>query len=124
MSKEIISSLTKQQFLDLLKVNPGLVIIKLGASWCKPCKVIAPYVNTFFASSPSTVVCADLDVDDSLDLYAQFKKSRMVNGIPAILVYRKGNETIVPDDSITGSDLVQLDIFFRRCGKYLGEMPN
>ena len=43
----------------------------------------------------------------------------MVNGIPALLCYKKGNGTYIPDDMITGSDSTQLHQFFVRCGKHL-----
>ena len=70
LSKQIISVFeTRGSFLKLLEVNPGLVIIKLGATWCGPCRKIAPVIEAFFASSPNNVVCADIDVDESIDLY-------------------------------------------------------
>jgi hypothetical protein len=37
----------------------------------------------------------------------------MVNGIPVILCYKMGNLTYIPDDTITGADAVQLDLFFK-----------
>jgi hypothetical protein len=43
----------------------------------------------------------------------------MVNGIPVLLCYKKGNVTYIPDDMITGSDSGQLHQFFVRCGKHL-----
>ena len=80
MSKEIISQFNKRDdFLKLLEVNPGLIIMKMGASWCKPCKVIAPIVDAFFLSSPKNVICADIDVDESIDLYAYLKSKKMVH---------------------------------------------
>ena len=34
VSKQVISIFeSRDEFLNLLKVNPGLVIVKLGASW-------------------------------------------------------------------------------------------
>ena len=110
---------SRNHFLKLLEKNPGLVIIKLGASWCRPCKVIKPVVDAFFVSSPDNVICCDIDVDESDDLYAYFKGKRMVNGIPVILCYKKGNTSYIPDDSITGSDPTELDKFFKRCGLHL-----
>jgi len=48
-TKEIITSFeNRQEFFDLLNVNPGLIIIKFGASWCKPCKIIKPIIDSFF----------------------------------------------------------------------------
>jgi thioredoxin 1 len=120
MSKEIISEIPDRTSLFyLLDHNPGLIIIKLGATWCGPCKQIQPIVNGFFASSPPEVICADIDVDRCMDLYAFLKSKKMVNGIPVILCYKKGNATYIPDDSIIGSDPNQLHLFFQRCGKHL-----
>ena len=107
---------TKEHFFHLLQVNPGLIIMKMGATWCGPCKKIAPVVEAFFATSPPEVICADIDVDESYDLYSYFKSKRMVNGIPAIFCYKKGNTTVIPDDSVVGSKPADLDAFFKRCG--------
>jgi len=120
MQKKIISSFqNRDEFFNLLKVNPGLVIVKLGATWCGPCRRIAPALEGFFATSPPQVNCADIDVDQSVDFYAMLKSKKMVNGIPVILCYKKGNLTYIPDDSITGADPNQLAAFFRRCGNHL-----
>jgi len=93
--------------------------VKLGATWCGPCKRIAPALEGFFATSPPQVVCADIDVDKSIDFYAMLKSKKMVNGIPVILCYKKGNTTYIPDDSVTGADPNQLSAFFKRCGNHL-----
>ena len=119
-SKQIISSFeSREEFLKVLEVNPGLVIVKLGATWCGPCKKIAHVVHAFFASSPQNVVCADIDVDESFDLYAVLKQKKMVNGIPVILLYKKGNVSFIPDDSVTGAAPNDLDAFFKRCNMHL-----
>ena len=120
MSKQVISEIANRDaFFTLLQHNTGLIMIKLGAEWCGPCKTIKSAVNGFFASSPPEVICADIDVDVSSDVYSFLKSKKMVNGIPALLCYKKGNTTYIPDDIITGSDPVQLHNFFTRCGKHL-----
>ena len=119
-SKQIISSFeSREEFLKVLEANPGLVIVKLGATWCGPCKKIAHVVHAFFASSPQNVVCADIDVDESFDLYAVLKQKKMVNGIPVILLYKKGNVSFIPDDSVTGAGPNDVDAFFTRCNLHL-----
>ena len=120
MSKEVVSEIpTREAFFHLLKHNPGLIVIKLGAEWCGPCKQIKHVVHAFFASSPPEVVCADIDVDKSIDFYSFLKSKKMVNGIPVLLCYKKDNATYIPDDSVTGSDATQLHLFFQRCGAHL-----
>jgi thioredoxin-like negative regulator of GroEL len=118
-SKEIISAIeNREAFLDVLKNNPGLIVIKLGAEWCGPCKKINHLVHGFFVSSPPEVLCADLDVDECTDLYSFLKQKKMVNGIPAILLYKKGNRSYIPDDSVTGANPPDLHAFFTRAGNY------
>ena len=120
MSKQVVSEIANRDaFFLLLHNNPGLIVIKLGASWCGPCKLIEKSVLGFFASSPPEVVCADIDVDKSFDFYSFLKSKKMVNGIPVILCYKKGNATFIPDDIVTGADPNSLHQFFTRCGKHL-----
>jgi thioredoxin 1 len=122
MSKQVISEIdNRNSFFLLLENNPGLIIIKLGAKWCGPCKLIEKAVHGFFAMSPPEVICAEIDVDQSFDFYSFLKSKKMVNGIPVLLCYKKGNKTYIPDDSITGADSRELHLFFTRCGKHLQE---
>jgi thioredoxin-like negative regulator of GroEL len=120
MSKQIISEIANRQaFMTLLQHNTGLIIIKLGAEWCGPCKQIKHIVHAFFATSPPEVICCDIDVDQSFDLYAFLKSKKMVNGIPALLCYAKDNQTFISTDSVTGADPTALDAFFKRCNLQL-----
>jgi len=123
MSKQVISEIAdRNAFFTLLQHNPGLIIIKLGAEWCGPCKTIKPVVHGFFASSPPEVVCADIDVDRSFDFYSFLKSKKMVNGIPVLLCYKKGNNTFIPDDIVTGSNPQELHNFFIKCGRLLSDV--
>jgi len=125
MSKQIISEISNREaFFKLLHHNPGLLILKLGATWCGPCKKIEGVLNGFFATSPDTVMCADIDVDESFDFYSFLKSKKMVNGIPVILCYKKGNLNFIPDDQVTGADATELHLFFKRCGKHLDEVKS
>jgi thiol-disulfide isomerase/thioredoxin len=118
--KTIISYFqSREHFISLLEKNPGLIIIKMGATWCGPCKKIKQVVDAFFASSPDEVICCEIDVDESVDLYSYFKSKRMVNGIPVLMCFKKGNTSYIPDDSVTGADPGGLDSFFYRCGLHL-----
>jgi thioredoxin 1 len=125
LTKQVISYIgDRAQFLELLKYNKGLILIKFGATWCKPCQVIKPIVEGFFASSPDEVMCCDIDVDQHFDIYSFLKTKRMVNGIPVIFCYKKGNLGFAPDDSVTGADPADLDAFFKRCGTHLVKVKN
>ena len=60
-------------------------------------------------------VLIDIDDDECFDLYATLKSKKMVNGVPTILAYVKGNMTIIPDFNVVGTDSTQLNYFFNQC---------
>ena len=91
----------------------------MGADWCGPCRVIKDDVYDFFNQSPENVICCDLNVDISREVYLFLKRKRMLNGIPVMLCYVKGNVSYIPDDSVTGSDKLGLHSFFYRCKQLL-----
>ena len=116
-SRDIIIELNREQFRELLKVNPGYVIIKFTATWCKPCQKIKQQVEKWFSALPNTFQCVELDVDENDDIYAFLRKYKIVAGIPAILAYKQGNETIGPTHSVLGSNIPAINRMFETCVK-------
>jgi thiol-disulfide isomerase/thioredoxin len=94
-------------------------IIKLTASWCGPCKKIAPYVNRLNEtySKKCNFEYLEIDVDDALDLYAFFKKMKMANGVPTFLSFKKQlfhkDSYYVPFRCLTGADSRGLEDFYK-----------
>jgi len=119
-SLPIITEITdKNHFAELLKSNPGLLIIKFGAEWCGPCKMINAGVKYCFEQMPENVQCAIIDIDKCIDFYTFLKTNRVVNGVPVILCYKKNNTSYIPDDIIVGADKKLIVNFFERCKKLL-----
>jgi thiol-disulfide isomerase/thioredoxin len=116
--REVIANIEKlSDVVNCLQNNPGVFIMKLGAEWCGPCKRIEGLVHACMAQAPSNVQCAVVDVDDAIEVYSFLKKNRVVNGIPAILGYYKGNLNYIPDEVVIGADQNQVISFFQRCYK-------
>jgi thiol-disulfide isomerase/thioredoxin len=106
--------LSREAFEQLLRENPGKVVLKFGATWCGPCQRIEAHVQQWFSRMPNSVKCIMIDIDESFDLYAAFKSKRQINGIPAILCFNSGNLSYLPDSSVAGADFDQVNTFFRQ----------
>jgi thiol-disulfide isomerase/thioredoxin len=103
-------------YLSLTKYDT--TIIKLTASWCGPCKKIAPYVARLNKqySEKYNFEYIEVDIDQCLDLYAFFKKMKMAVGVPTFLTFKKSTYNpdtyYVPYKCITGADPKGLDDFY------------
>jgi thioredoxin 1 len=114
----VMTEMSKEEFVIALNDNPGALVIKFGAEWCGPCKRIDPMVYEWMSRLPPTIQGAVIDIDDNFEIYALLKSKRIVNGVPVILCYKKGNLTPVPDHIVVGADENQIRQFFDVCMKY------
>lgn len=113
---------TPNDLEQLLKANTGLVLIKLGATWCGPCKKIDPLIMQWYEKfNHEKITRIVLDIDENIDLYGFYKKKRVVRGVPTILAYYHENEHYIPDDITFGSDENETNAFFNRCVDYVKE---
>lgn len=67
----------------------GLVLVKLEASWCGPCKALTPIyegVSKDLMIQNSTVKMGKMDVEQNRDKAVELG----VSSIPTILVYKNG----------------------------------
>lgn len=109
---------TLADFKALLETNPGMVFIKFGAEWCKPCKRCELFIYEWFQKITSkTVTKVVIDIDESLEIYVFLKSKKMIQGIPAILMYKKGNTHYAFDDAVNSSVEKDIQDFFVRCTK-------
>jgi len=120
MALGIITELPNLDALkELLENNPGAIIVRFSAKWCKPCEVISPTFYNLLNYMPNNVLPVVLDVDISTEIYVFMKRNKMLSGIPAFMCYYKGNMSFPPDDICIGSNVNQLKLLFERCYKHL-----
>lgn len=77
---------TKQEFEDSLK-HDGLVVIDFFATWCGPCKMIAPLLDKF-SKEYSTALFIKVDVDELGSVAQEYSIASM----PTILFFKNGKE--------------------------------
>ena len=119
-TREIVTEIDVDGFKSLFStIGNNIIILKFTATWCKPCKTIKPLVDEWFAKLPNNFVIVELDIDETMDLYAALKRKKMINGIPVLLAYyeskgRDPNHWFIPSDSVTGANEKQVNEFFSR----------
>jgi thiol-disulfide isomerase/thioredoxin len=116
----IITELSVKDLTDLQKtMGRQILVIKFSAKWCRPCKTIAPTWDYWMQNNKqSNIIYCELDIDETMDLYIALKKFKMVNGIPALLMYQgnlRRDHWFIPDDSFVGGDIEGFKLFLNRC---------
>lgn len=88
-----IINLTKDSYHNEVMVTEKVVVIDFWATWCGPCKMMAPVVEEVAKDYPDVKVCK-VNVDEEPELSNAFK----IVSIPTIVVIKNG-EII---DSVVG----------------------
>jgi thioredoxin len=82
--------MNSQAFFEKLKQNPRPVVVDLWAPWCGPCKMVKPILEKLAQEYTGRVDLWQINADDNQDLLRELK----VYGIPTLIVYRDGKETL------------------------------
>lgn len=96
-----------EQVLNVAKERQMGVVVKFGATWCGPCKKIAPIWEAALPSLSDRWLIGDIDVDQSVDLYAKLKRFKMIRGVPTIMIWLPKQDRVAwyaSDGSIAGGD--------------------
>jgi thioredoxin 1 len=70
---------------DVLK-NPQLVVVDFAATWCGPCKQLAPVLQEVAQEYEGKARVAHVDVDESRDLAVKYG----IMSVPTLLFLRGG----------------------------------
>ena len=120
-SRKIVESLSIEEFKELRgSLGNKVLIVKFSADWCKPCQKIKPFVEQKFGEMPENVVIADIDIDETMDLYIAFKNKKMLNGVPSLLAFygdvqQEPTQWYVSDKNVSGSKEEEVGLFFKCC---------
>lgn len=93
--------ITDDSFKDLLAEGKP-VVVDFWATWCGPCKQIAPYVEELAEQYKDQVNIGKCDVDDNSELPGEYG----VRNIPTLLFIKNGE---VVDKQVGAATKAQLE---------------
>ena len=79
-------TITKENFEAEVLQSELPVLVDFWASWCGPCKMIAPAVAEIAAEYTGKVKVGKINVDEQPELAMNFR----VNSIPTLMLFRDG----------------------------------
>ena len=79
-----VRDIKEAEFNDLVKT--GKVIVDFWATWCGPCKMLAPVVAEIAAEREGSLKVGKVNVDESPELAARFG----IMSIPAVFLFKGG----------------------------------
>ena len=87
--EELIRHATDKDFDTVVAEAPGAVLIDLWASWCPPCRALAPILERVAKKFVGRLTVVKVDVDESPATADKFK----VDAIPTLVLLNEGRKS-------------------------------
>ena len=79
----MVNNINEKEFKD--KISNGKVLVDCFATWCGPCKMLAPIIDEL-ASEVDTYSFYKLDVDENENIAREYG----IMSIPTLLIFENG----------------------------------
>ena len=86
MANDNIIHIGSEEAFDQLIAGDTPVLVDFWATWCGPCRMIAPIVEEIAAQYADKVIVAKVDVDEQGELAQRYR----IMNIPTLLLFKGG----------------------------------
>lgn len=94
---------TSDNFEEEVLKSDVPVLVDMFATWCGPCKMMAPVVAQLAVEYEGTVKVGKLDIDQNVDIVAQYK----IMSVPTFLVIKDGEVKAKLIGAVSKEELVE-----------------
>lgn len=83
-----VQELNDQSFAKTLRADNNPVLVDFSATWCGPCKALAPTIDTVAKEYAGKLRVYKVDIDNAQETSAQFG----VSSVPTCIFFKDGKE--------------------------------
>lgn len=94
---------TSENFEEEVLKSDVPVLVDMFATWCGPCKMMAPVVAQLAEEYKGSVKVGKLDIDQNVDIVAQYKTM----SVPTFLVIKDGEVVKKLIGAVSKEELVE-----------------
>jgi thioredoxin 1 len=89
MAGNNVIELNDTNFDNEVNASDKPVLVDFGATWCGPCKILAPIVEKLADEFAGKYKVCKVDIDEAPTVAAKFG----IKGVPTVLVFKNGQKT-------------------------------
>ncbi len=104
MASQKVKSFTESNFDQEVLKSPKPVLVDFTATWCGPCRALAPIIDQVAEELDGQVVVGKLDIDDAPGIAGKLG----VRGVPTVMVFKNGERVAQHVGLTTKQKLVEL----------------
>ena len=93
----------KSNFKDIINDSKP-VLVDFFATWCGPCKVLAPILSEVKAELGEAIKIVKMDVDKNQPLASEYQ----VRGVPTLILFKNGKQLWRQSGVIQKAELLEI----------------
>ncbi|MGL4912397.1 MAG: thioredoxin [Romboutsia sp.] len=82
----MIKVINAEEFNKNIENGSGIAVVDFFATWCGPCKMLAPVLQQVADEVGSKANFAKVDIDQSMDLAKKFS----ISTVPTLIIFKDG----------------------------------
>lgn len=80
----MVKKINQEQFSEVL--NSPYALVDFSATWCQPCKMLAPIIERLSDSYDGKINFYNIDIDENNEIAASYR----IQSIPYVLILKDG----------------------------------